>query len=76
MWCEKKGQYPDYVALAQSMGVEGERVEKVEELIPALECALHSKRTSVVEILCSAPTLPHTKFKWYRCFCKGIIALY
>lgn len=52
---------PDYVALAQSMGAEGERVENVEELAPVLNRALNSKQTSVVEILCSAPILPHTK---------------
>lgn len=52
---------PDYAAMAKSMGAEGERVEKNEELVPALHRALQSKQTSVVDIHCSTSILPHTK---------------
>ncbi|HEX7064231.1 MAG TPA: thiamine pyrophosphate-binding protein [Bacillales bacterium] len=52
---------PDYVALAKSMGAEGYRVEKSEELQPAIQQALVSKQTSVVEIYTTEPILPHTK---------------
>ncbi|ASK60885.1 pyruvate oxidase [Virgibacillus phasianinus] len=52
---------PDYVALAKSMGAEGERVEKAEGLVPAFNRAFQSNQTTIVEVLCSAPILPHTK---------------
>lgn len=52
---------PDYVALAEACGAEGYRVEKLEELQPAVRQALASSQTSVVDIHCTAPILPHTK---------------
>jgi pyruvate oxidase len=52
---------PDYVALAKSMGAEGYRVKQLDELQPAVNQALASTQTSVIDIHCSAPILPHTK---------------
>lgn len=52
---------PDYVTLAKACGAAGYRVEKHEELQPALRQALASDETSVVDIHCTAPILPHTK---------------
>ena len=52
---------PDYAALAKACGVESIRVSKSEDLEPSIRQALSSRTTSVVEIMCTAPVLPHTK---------------
>ncbi|CAM3611035.1 thiamine pyrophosphate-binding protein [Brevibacillus invocatus] len=52
---------PDYAALAKACRVESIRVSKSEELEPSIRQALSSRTTSVVEIMCTAPVLPHTK---------------
>ncbi|MFC7394962.1 thiamine pyrophosphate-binding protein [Scopulibacillus cellulosilyticus] len=52
---------PDYAAMAQSCGAEGYRVDKLAELEPAITQALASKQTSVIDIHCTAPILPHAK---------------
>ncbi len=45
---------PDYVQLAHAFGAEGERVERAEELGPALARALASRRPYVLDVLCDA----------------------
>lgn len=52
---------PDYAALAKACGAESIRVSKPGELEPSIRQALTSRTTSVVEIMCTAPVLPHTK---------------
>ena len=52
---------PDYAALAKACGAQSIRVSKPEELEQSIRDALSSRTTSVVEIMCTAPILPHTK---------------
>lgn len=52
---------PDYAALAKACGAQSVRVSKPEELEQSIRDALSSRTTSVVEIMCTAPILPHTK---------------
>lgn len=52
---------PDYAALAKACGAEAVRVSKPEELESSIRHALSARTTSVVEIMCSDPILPHTK---------------
>jgi len=52
---------PDFVRLAEAFGAEGIRVETADQLEAALEEALASDRVTLVEILCDAPMVPHTK---------------
>jgi acetolactate synthase I/II/III large subunit len=42
---------PDFAELARQFGAHGERVEKTEEIAPALERALASGKPAVVEVL-------------------------
>jgi acetolactate synthase-1/2/3 large subunit len=44
------GAKPDYVALAQSMGADGIRVERPDEIQPAIREALSSSRPSIIDI--------------------------
>ena len=41
----------DYAAIAQSMGVDGVRVEKASDIRPAMEAALASGRPTVVDVV-------------------------
>ncbi len=52
---------PDFVRLAEAFGAEGIRVETADELEAARGEALASERVWLLEILCDAPMVPHTK---------------
>jgi acetolactate synthase I/II/III large subunit len=45
---------PDYLKLAEAYGAEGERVERADELRPALERAIASRRPYVLDVLTDA----------------------
>ena len=47
----------DYAALARSLGADGYRIERPEELAPALEAALHAQRPAVLDVI-TDPELP------------------
>ena len=42
---------PDFARLAQAYGANGQRVESLKELIPALESALKSDTITVIDVL-------------------------
>ena len=41
---------PDFVRLAESYGANGEQVESVKELVPALESALKSDTITIIDV--------------------------
>jgi benzoylformate decarboxylase len=44
----------DYMAMAQSMGVPGRRVERAADIAPAIEAGIASRQPNLIEIIIAA----------------------
>jgi pyruvate dehydrogenase (quinone) len=65
----------NYAAYAEILGFEGIRIEKEEDIIPAIERAMQAQRPVVVDVLSdpSVPPLPpHISFKQAREFTSAV----
>ncbi len=66
----------NYAAYAQMLGLEGVRIERTEDIVPALEQALAAQRPVVVDVLAdpSVPPLPpHISIKQAKAFTSSIL---
>ncbi len=53
-YSQTKISHPDFVKLAESYGAIGIKVEKEEEIIPALECALKAQTPVILDFVCES----------------------
>ena len=66
----------NYAAYAEILGFEGIRIEKEEDIIPAIERAMQAQRPVVVDVLSdpSVPPLPpHITFKQAKAFTSALV---